>query len=316
MNDELIRSLSRIKLFGKREAPRILIFSGLGATVGGGIWACVNTYNKMPEVIEQHNERLEDIHLEIEANQGLDEKEVRKATTNAYMETTKDIFKVYVGPAIITLLGLGAILGGEHKYKTRSIEAAAAYLTLQNMYTRYRENVKEEYGEDVDYRMAHSIKTIEVEEEYTDKKGNVKTKKVKKDVITDPTVGTGHSDYARYFNESSREWHKSPDLNLMTLRAKQEWANAKLRTQGYLFLNDVYEMLDIPITAAGQQVGWIYDDDNEVGDNYVDFGIFDTEYSIEQDAINEMKHGVYRDGEYLLDFNVDGNILSRLPRCI
>ena len=43
---------------------------------------------------------------------------------------------------------------------------------------------------------------------------------------------------------------------------------------GYLFLNDVYDLLGIPKSKAGQVVGWIYDKNNNTdGDNYVSFGL-------------------------------------------
>ena len=84
----------------------------------------------------------------------------------------------------------------------------------------------------------------------------------------------------------------------------QEFANEKLRLKGHLFLNDVYDMLDIPRTKAGQIVGWVYDEKNPVGDNYVDFGI----YELYSDANRRFVNGL--EPVILLDFNVDGNILD------
>ena len=69
-------------------------------------------------------------------------------------------------------------------------------------------------------------------------------------------------------------------------------------------MNDVYAMLGIPKTRAGQVVGWIYDEKEPIGDNYVDFGIYDTNKPSNRDFVNGYERTI------LLDFNVDGNILD------
>ena len=88
----------------------------------------------------------------------------------------------------------------------------------------------------------------------------------------------------------------------MYLRRQQEFANEMLRSKGHLFLNEVYDILGFPRTKAGQVVGWIYDEKNPVGDNYVDFGIYDITDERKRDFINGYERSI------LLDFNVDGNI--------
>ena len=90
----------------------------------------------------------------------------------------------------------------------------------------------------------------------------------------------------------------------MFLRRQQDAANDRLKSDGYLFLNDVYEMLGFPKTKAGQMVGWIYDEKNPNGDNFVDFGIYD----ISKPANSKFVNGYER--SIILDFNVDGVILD------
>lgn len=109
------------------------------------------------------------------------------------------------------------------------------------------------------------------------------------------------SNYARFFDESCTGWSKDVKINLLFLRTQERYANEKLRAQGHLFLNDVYQMLGIPKTKAGQIVGWIYDEKHPIGDNYVDFGLNDSRNA-------KFVNGYERVA--LLDFNVDGNILD------
>ena len=92
----------------------------------------------------------------------------------------------------------------------------------------------------------------------------------------------------------------------MFLKDQQRYANDLLKSKGHLFLNEVYDMLGIPRTKAGQVVGWIYDEKHPVGDNFVDFGIYDIYNERARDFVNGYERTI------LLDFNVDGNILDMI----
>ena len=67
-------------------------------------------------------------------------------------------------------------------------------------------------------------------------------------------------------------------------------------------------MLGIPKTAAGQQVGWIYDPKNpkHEGDNFVDFGIYDISKEANRNFVNGYEKCVW------IDPNVDGYILDKI----
>lgn len=123
------------------------------------------------------------------------------------------------------------------------------------------------------------------------------------DVSKEDITQDSFSQYARFFDEGSEYWTNDPEYNFMFLKTQQNYACAKLRNRGYLFLNDVYEMLGIPKSKEGQLVGWIYDEKNPIGDNCVDFGLYNNS---SKDFINGDKNTV------LLDFNVDGNIYDNV----
>ena len=105
---------------------------------------------------------------------------------------------------------------------------------------------------------------------------------------------------ARWFDENATGWTKNQEINHVFLCQQERYANEKLRAQGYLFLNDVYDMLGFKRTARGQVLGWIYNKHNPVGDNYVDFGLNEPR---NRGFVNGYKKSI------LLDFNVDGDIL-------
>lgn len=112
------------------------------------------------------------------------------------------------------------------------------------------------------------------------------------------------SDYARFFNDSCPGWSNDPECNLLYLKQQERWCNDMLQKKGYVFLNDVYDILGFPRTKIGQVVGWIYDEKHRSGDNYVSFNIYNIPSN--KDFINGYEKTC------LLDFNVDGEILSKI----
>lgn len=184
--------------------------------------------------------------------------------------------------------------------RKRNIALAAAYTAVDKSFKEYRGRVVERFGKELDKELRYNIKAKEVEETVTDEKGNEKTVKKTVDVVDPNAI----SEYARFFDDGCVGWTKDPELNLIFLRQQEAAATKRLEDCGYLFLNEVYDMLGIPRTRAGQIVGWIYDKKNPIGDNYVDFGIYDTNKEANRNFVNGYERTI------LLDFNVEGNILE------
>lgn len=149
--------------------------------------------------------------------------------------------------------------------------------------------------------------TIEIDDEELKKLFNLKSEEEY------PRNGNGEetnvSQYARFFDEDCTGWTKDSEYNMYFLKTKQNYCNELLKSRanssmikrGYLFLNEVYDILGFSRTEKGEVVGWVYDEKNPIGDNFVDFGLMD---ECNYDFINGYKNTV------LLDFNVDGNILA------
>lgn len=110
--------------------------------------------------------------------------------------------------------------------------------------------------------------------------------------------------YAKFFDESNPNWEKNPEHNRHFLHGKENYADYLLKKRGYLFLNEVYDMLDLPLTQAGQVIGWIYYKDEKEAAfhgaaNKVLFGILDGDTQSGRDFVNGYERSI------LLKFNVD-----------
>src|SRR5688500_7899503 len=68
--------------------------------------------------------------------------------------------------------------------------------------------------------------------------------------------------YVRQFDETCPEWKNNVELNKTYLQVQEKYCNHKLRRNGYLFLNDVYDSLGFTRTSVGQLVGWLYPTEN------------------------------------------------------
>ena len=115
------------------------------------------------------------------------------------------------------------------------------------------------------------------------------------------SIGTdlGTSPYGFKFDENSASWDRSRDMNVFFLKFTQDYFNDLLKLRGYLFLNEVYDRLGIPRRALGQCVGWIYDENNPNGDNFVDLDIFNERNNNDRNVC-------------ILDPNVDGYLLDKI----
>lgn len=297
----------------KKHSPEILIVAGITGTVISAIMACKAT-TKVSAILEETKEQVDGIHDVLE-NPVLAKKyedhygeaytveASKKDLAIIYAQTGLKFVKLY-GPSVaLGVVSMGCILASNDILRKRNIALAAAYATVDTGFKEYRNRVIERFGKDLDRELKYNIKAKEVEEIVVDEDG--------KETVVKKTVEVAEineiSDYARFFDEYCAGWTKDPEYNLTFLKMQQSYANKKLQADGHLYLNDVYEMLGIPKTKAGHVVGWIYDEKHPIGDNHVDFGIYDVHNAQKRQFVNGHERSI------LLDFNVDGNIWELLP---
>ena len=312
MKNEIIKKASNIfntcSFKFKQYSPEILMGLGIVGTVTSAVIACRQTL-KVSSVIDDAKENIDKVHKATELeNVDYTNEDATKDLTIIYTQTGIKLVKLYAPSIILGTLSIASIISGHKILKTRNIALAAAYTTLEKGFKKYRSNVVERFGEAVDKELRYNTKVAEIET--VNEKGKKKKEKVEE---IDADYVTKYSPYARFFDELSRDYRKDAEYNLMFLRRQQDYMNEKLKARviydkktgkvkkpGYVFLNEVYDELDIPRSKAGQIVGWVYNpDNNPIGDNYIDFGIYNSK---NHRFVNGVEKGI------LLDFNVDGPI--------
>lgn len=290
----------------KKNSPELLIGVGIVGVVASTVMACKAT-TKLNEVLKETEEQVQQIHeatTDIKLSGKYSEEDAKKDLVIVYVQTGVKLAKLYAPAVLVGGLSLASILASHKILRTRNVAIAAAYKAVDKGFKEYRSRVVERFGEAIDKELKYNIKAREIDNITVDEKGK---EKIEKEIVQvseyDPEK---YSEFAKFFDVGNPYWEKDAEYNLMFLRNQEKYANDKLQANGYLFLNEVYDMLGIPKTKAGQVVGWIYDEKNPVGDNYVSFGIYDINKPANRNFVNGIERTI------LLDFNVDGNILDMM----
>ena len=304
MKEKMMRLYNNTKNGVQIHSPEILAGVGVVGTVASAVMACKATL-KLDDILAESKETRDKIK-EVAENPRYEKEyspeDAKKDLTVNYAQTAMKIAKLYAPAVILGSASLGCLLASNDILRKRNAALSAAYMTVDKSFKEYRQRVVDKFGEEVEKEIRYGIKAMEVETTVVNEDGSETTitEQVK---VMDPNL---YSDYARFFDEASPNWQNDPEYNLMFLKAQQQYANDLLKAKGRLFLNEVYDMLGIDRSKAGQVVGWVYNPENPTGDNFVDFGIYDMSKERVRAFVNGYETNI------LLDFNVDGDVWSMM----
>lgn len=294
MREALTRAVTKKAMLVKKYSPEILTVVAVGSTLAA-VGTAIHATLKLDDItsyIEAHQEKKAQVKEYKDAGE-ISEEEYSEADEKRddmifLVKTGVKLMKHYAVPAAFTAVSTASILELYNVLSKRYAAAVAAYMAVQSTFEAYRHEVKERIGEN--------------EERGVFEKTSLKMDRLQYDAEESRSRNRRNigSQYARWFDEASRYWKKAPGENLIFIRRQQQYANDLLRIHGHLFLNEVYDLLDIPRTSAGSIVGWIY----EPGDteSLVDFGLSEHWQPSVRDFLNGRERNI------LLDFNVDGII--------
>ena len=273
----------------QRHGPTIMTVAGVCGVVGGGVLACKATL-KAEKIMDKTQLDAEVIR----ESAYTDEKAYDRALTKVYMNCGKELAKAY-GPAVLLgVFSISAILYGHKVVCARNLMLTGAYKALTMDFDAYRERVAEEFGYDTEVCLRHNLAM----EKRTNPETGVEEEWLYV-ISDDPAAWNARS---KFFCESSIYWTKDPEANMQFLLKVEEEMQKLFNKKGYLFLNTVYRELDIPETYAGSVCGWV----KGLGDNRIDFGLFDRDREDIRRFVNGYEPTV------LLDFNDDGYIADKI----
>ena len=293
----LRKSFKKAQLTVRKHSPEILMVAGVIGTVAGAVMACKETL-ELEDVLDECKQEKMDLEEQYAMCEEYSEDALKKDQVKLTIKQVAKIVKLYAPSVIMEATSIGVIFASNDIMRKRNASMAAAYATLNSMYKRYRQNVIESYGEEVDKDMRFGVKHEKVTE--IDEDGN----KVKIDarIVDLDNTALAISDYSRFFQAGCKGFDANNGrYNFLYLKGLQAMFNNQLIADGYVMLNDVYRELGFDTIPEGWSIGWVYDEENPIGDNYIDFGLYEARNK-NQRAANGWEPVI------LMDFNVDGNL--------
>lgn len=292
---------ARQLLVARKHSPKILFAAGVVGVVGTVVLACRATL-QLNEVLDEHDEDKREAALRYPLTTVDGEQEYKKAAAKLNMRLALDITRLYAPAVGVGMLSVASLTGSHIILEKRNVSTMAAYAAVDRAYKQYRQRIVDTYGKDVDRDTAQGVTGVVVEEKMAD--GTTQTT-IEKGIKKDAQIGG--SGYAQVFDERSSKFTREPGMNAHFVMMAQNYANDKLKSQGHLFLNEVWDLLKLPRTKEGAVVGWIYEGGRDhLGDGYVTFNIWDGDVEhVEQFIGGNEKYAI-------IDPNVDGPIWDKI----
>ena len=286
---------ARAALVAQKNSPKFLFYGGL-ALMGATVVSSSKATLKLGDVLDEIKDDREAVQSAAERTPGkYSERELTKLNTYVTLKGVAKVVKLYLPAATLGVAAVACLTSSHNQLTRRNAGLSAALAATERAMDKYRERVREAYGEERELELFRGEKTEKVAVRDEDGNDTGKTKKVK--------VGGGHSPYARLWGrETTTEWDPQPEYNLAKLRSVQEYCTLKLNSRGHLFLNEVFDELGLDRTDFGAVVGWL-SEKNGGADGYCDFGVLE-----QGGEVKFLDFVTGREDHIWLDFNVDGEI--------
>lgn len=303
MNNTMINLWRKVKFFGGKYAPEIMIGSAIVAGAGAIVLSCRGTL-KVDRILDEHKRKMDEINNAAETlPDDYTEEDVQADKRKLFIGTGIEIAKAYFPAACCAGASVAMMIGARNVLANRNAVAIAALESTAAAFSSYRDRVRERLGAEAekDILIGKDFETEQVEV-----KNGKKTEIVENVKETyNPDKNVQCSPYSRFFSEDTtkRFQPNSPEYNKSFLENCQMQANIDLHMNGFLFLNDVYSMLGFEQTPEGQLVGWLDSSEDEPMKD-ISFGI--DRYDLNKRAFN------CDEEVWLLDFNVDGVIFDKI----
>jgi hypothetical protein len=292
MTTAVTSKVGRQVLLTKKHSPTLLFAVGVAGVVTTVVLASKATL-KMDQILEEAEKNKSQIDdAEAMEVSEYDQNDANKDRVTNRVQTIYKICKLYAPAFAVGVISIGCLTGSHVILSRRNVALTAAYAALDKGFREYRERVVDDLGREKDEEFRYGVIEKEIAVD-TDHGVDVKTVKVL------DKNGKG-SIYARLFaQETSRNWQPQQNYNSIFLQSQQNYANDRLRRDGFLLLNDVYESLGLERSKEGCVVGWVRNNPRG-GDSFIDFGVFSGDAYMGKQFVNGNEPNVW------LDFNVDG----------
>lgn len=294
--------------------PEIFVALGIGFGIAGVVSACVATLH-VEEIVDEHKKSIDAVKEDYISTEVLengttiienrDEKAYRKDITKVYLNTVVQTGRQYALSGALFGLSAACIIG-EYKIikelKVENVGLAAGWKATESILARYRQQMREEKGEEEEQRFYAGTETRDIEITTVDDKGKEKKTKVKGAEVLNGEVGK----YAFIFDKSCGAFvgeNTNIDHNLYVANLLQTSATNDLYNHKCLMFNEILDAFGKARVPEGWKLGILSTEKGGYSDQ-VDFQI--RIVYIWDDETNEYVERI------LIDPKLDGMIADRI----
>lgn len=207
------------------------ILTGLG--IAGMITGTVLAVKATPKALELIEEK---------------KKEEEKLDT---VEVVKTVWKCYIPAALLETLSVTCLIFASVTSNKRNAALAMAYSLSEGALKEYQDKVVETIGEKKEQKIRDEIAKDKITSNPVENNNVIFTKNGHT-LCYDAICG-------RYF-----------ESDIESIRRAENEANRWMLEENYIALNDLYDLMDLPPSAIGAELGW------NMNDGYIDM-VFSTE---------------------------------------
>lgn len=224
--------MNYLERFLKKNASNILTFTSSLGFIGTVILAVKATPKALKLIEEAEYKKYNNKIIEIDKDSSNEEfsifyyPEKEKLTI---FEVVKTTWKEYLPSILLGSSTILCIFGSNYLNKQYQKNLISAYSILNNSYLQFKENTRKLYGDNADKNIS---------------------KELLKDVKIDDTINDNEPLFfdcisMRYFNST-----------IKNIRNAEKLFNEHLSKNGYATLNELYELIGIPVVKYGYDIGW------------------------------------------------------------
>jgi len=301
VSEPVVKVTAKVMPKLRKASPEILLGAGILSIGAGAVLACKATL-EVKNAIDANLDEVE--RWKEEPPEPLNGKDsLETMIKKQHLKCVADVCVKYAFPALLMGTGITCIVVSHNIQAKRLVAAVASLDALQLSFEQYRKNVIADQGPSADLRYLTGDQVVKAE--FYEEGEDGKVKKVKKEV----KVRKGCSDpYVKLFDEcNSTEWRKNRGFNIDFIQCQEAFFNRKLRLEGHVFLNEVYEALGFGYDPIGQFTGWILGGE---GDDQIVFEVEETYDWEELEIAKEEKRNP--EPSFWITFNVDGEIWDKI----
>ena len=184
------------------------------------------------------------------AIQLIEEEKQRKKEKLTKLETVKAAAPAYTPAMLLGAVTISCIMGSNVLSRRQQASLIGAYTLLNQSYSKYKNKVKELYGEEAHEKVVGSIAVEKAKERYIEAPASFTNSKLYLD-------GFGGEKRLFYIEAENRYFEST----LEQVIAAEYHLNRNFTMRGNTILNEFYDFLGIEKTDAGKELGWMISDE-------------------------------------------------------